>query len=1383
VTAKDPTEARRLTWVPPTLLVVLVGGVGLVGLLHVRAANRGIVRQQREALVAVANAKAQALAAWCGERRGDARVIQQSAPLVAWLVQAASAPRTTPPEPAVVAWMGMLAKAYGYRSIALLDKAGVAAASWPAAMDLEGFEPALVARAAAGREPLFSDLEPLSPKGPAILDLAVPLRVMSDRQAPASAVLLLRISPSSVLLPMMRAWPALSPSGVSLYVRRGDARVLLITPRREGAVEALATLSQAPAGSPAALAASGDEEFAAGAEREGVPVLTVVRSIPGTSWSIVARVDRGALEGPLRRSVIKTAGVDGLLLVAGIALIGMVWRKQREDARRRERAAAAENAALVEHFSTLADRVNDIIVLADAEGRIVQVNDRAVHAYGYTREELQQLTLRELRAPSERATLEADLAAVRTEGGGVYQTVSRRKDGSTFPIEVSVRRLEIGGVEYTQGIVRDISERVETETKLRQAGERLRLLVEGTPHFFFYLQDLDGTTTYVSPSVEAITGRSVNEWLGQRHWFVTDNAINELARQRTREHEHGVFTSEPTLVEIEHADGHRVLLEAVETGRYEKGRLVGLQGIAHDVTEQRRSAAAERKRASQLALVNRIARHVAALLDQDELLRVAVDEIRESFGFRNVTLLNVDRKRGLLHRQVIAGAYAELASPAYRQEIGAGLIGLAARGGEPILSNDTEADPRYIRGFGPGADTRSELAVPIKIGAEVVGVLDIQENRTGAFDETDVQTITTLADQIASSLNNAKLFGALQRELAERELAEVALQDALAWQEQIFEGSRDAVFISDPDSRFTAVSRAASRLTGFSRSELLSMGIPDLHDEIDLRAYESYHDRIMAGEEIVSEARLRRKDGSKIDVEFSNVAFGIGGRRFMHTTARDVSERKRAETALRESENRYRRFFEEDLTGDFVSTPDGRLLDCNPAFAKILGFASPAEAKKVSLWELHPSREARERYLSLLRERGTLTYQELELRNASGKPVQTIANVIATLDEQGAITEIRGYLFDITQHKLVEEQLRHSQKMEALGRVAGGVAHDFNNLLQAMLTTLQLLRLRPADAATTAAELEGMVRRGASLARQLLLFARRGVTKPERIDLGAFAVESSRFLARLLPDNVRLETIGAPGALPVDADRGQLEQVLTNLVLNAVDALPTGGTVTLRTGALADREVWFEVEDHGVGIPRADLERIFDPFFTTKPPGKGTGLGLAVVHGIVSQHGGRLKVESDVGRGSIFRVALPRGGPEPGGPSPAVAADAVAGRRERVLVVEDNASVRELLIRLLGRLGYTTVEMPDAEEAAALGEEQRCDVLLSDVSLPGASGADLARRLTRRWPELKVILMSGYAEDEALRQDITAGRFRFLQKPIDLDTLAKELRAALHESG
>ncbi len=629
---------------------------------------------------------------------------------------------------------------------------------------------------------------------------------------------------------------------------------------------------------------------------------------------------------------------------------------------------------------------------------------------------------------------------------------------------------------------------------------------------------------------------------------------------------------------------------------------------------------------------------------------------------------------------------------------------------------------------------------------------------------------------------------AVVRDISDRKAAEKALMDSEARFRTIFYNSPVGIYRTTPDGHVIAANPALVRMLGYDTFEELATRNLEVSGFAPGGPSRSVFSELMARDGRVSglESTWRTRDGRTIWVrEHATAVRGEDGEiAYYEGSVEDITERKAAEEALRASEARYRSFFEEDLTADFIADGRGTLVDCNPAYLRLFGFADRAEALATPLDALFAESDERHELLAALRQRRRLELVALKLRRRDGAPLHVLGNVIGQFDAAGTLSGIKGYLVDITERTQLEEQLRHAQKMEAVGRLAGGVAHDFNNLLQAMLSYLTLLKASAGDPARVVAgleELERAVRRGAALTRQLLVFSRRGPAQFESFDLGEFLRQSESFFRHLLRENIDCSLEVADGHLPIVGDRRQIEQVLMNLMVNAADAMPSGGTLAIRCRERDHDFVLLEVADNGCGMSEEVREKIFEPFFTTKPAHQGTGLGLAVVHGIVGQHGGRIEVASNVGEGTTFRILLPRAG---SGAHPAVD-EAVTptplkeGRGERILVVEDDEVARESLREILTVLGYTVEAVGSAAAALALPAEEPYELLLTDVVLPDVQGTTLAAELQRRWPTMAVLLMSGYSEDLALRDEIERGTVHFLQKPFDMETLAREVRGAL----
>jgi signal transduction histidine kinase len=397
------------------------------------------------------------------------------------------------------------------------------------------------------------------------------------------------------------------------------------------------------------------------------------------------------------------------------------------------------------------------------------------------------------------------------------------------------------------------------------------------------------------------------------------------------------------------------------------------------------------------------------------------------------------------------------------------------------------------------------------------------------------------------------------------------------------------------------------------------------------------------------------------------------------------------------------------------------------------------------------------------------------------------------LDTLGNPVRAVGISIDTTDHHLLQEQYQQAQKMEAIGRLAGGVAHDFNNLLAAILGSCELLLADVGEDDPHRADINEIQKAGntaAGLTRQLLAFSRKQIVEPTQLDLNVVVTDMHAMLVRLIREDVTIVMRLAPGEARITADRAQVEQILLNLAVNARDAMPEGGTLTVTTGSAAGCHgdtagdpavdagayVGLTVTDTGGGMPAEVLARAFEPFFTTKAAGKGTGLGLATVHAIATQGGGRVRVSSTVGSGTCVTVYFPRCdrvGERPGPPL-----GAPRGRGETVLLVEDADALRHLAVRLLERLGYKVLAASGAEAAMALFDAHVVDLLLTDVVMPGASGLELARRLLERRPSLKVIYISGYTED-VVAHDALARGIGFLHKPFTSAELGRKIHQAL----
>ena len=503
---------------------------------------------------------------------------------------------------------------------------------------------------------------------------------------------------------------------------------------------------------------------------------------------------------------------------------------------------------------------------------------------------------------------------------------------------------------------------------------------------------------------------------------------------------------------------------------------------------------------------------------------------------------------------------------------------------------------------------------------------------------------------------------------------------------------------------------------------------------------------------------------------------------------------------LANRERQYRRVFEEEVTGQYTCTPDGKLVTCNAAFARIFGFSSVEEAMACNLRQLHVSGAAADDFLEDLSRRRRLIYYESTMRRVDGRQIHVIRNVSGEFDGDGGLREITGFIFDNTEHKQIEERVLQSQKMETVGRLAGGIAHDFNNLLLAIQGYASLLAEHVVDKPEGVDALDHIQRaagRAATLTRQLLAFSRRQVMQPRELDLNEVVLGLVPLLQRLVGENVPLETRLAADLGIVRADRAQLEEVLVNLASNARDAMPRGGRLLLTSRNVELRDTWFSfhdgpppgeyvelaVQDNGIGMTEEVKAHLFEPFFTTKALGQGTGLGLPTVYGIIKQSGGEVQAQSTLGQGTTIKLLLPRlRRPQEAAAPPSIVKS--ARRQFNLLVVEDEPAVRQLVRRILIGQGHTVIEAGNASEALALVEQTNAhiDLLVTDLVLPGLSGRELWEHLQARQPDLPVIYMSGYTQDAVIQHGVLQSRVNFLQKPFSPDALVAKVNQVLQGS-
>jgi two-component system, cell cycle sensor histidine kinase and response regulator CckA len=537
---------------------------------------------------------------------------------------------------------------------------------------------------------------------------------------------------------------------------------------------------------------------------------------------------------------------------------------------------------------------------------------------------------------------------------------------------------------------------------------------------------------------------------------------------------------------------------------------------------------------------------------------------------------------------------------------------------------------------------------------------------------------------------------------------------------------------------------------------------------------------VKTGQPFVEELRWQRAGGAALWVRHEVVRVEDG----IAITSRDTTESRRVEQSLRESEERYRHLVESATDGIYRIDPRGIFTYANPIASRVLGMGDASIVGRSYLDFVRPDyrAEGMELYARQIKHRIPLTYWEFPAVRTDGRHVWVGQNV--QIEEQdGRVVELLAVARDITERRGLEEQLRHAQKMEAVGQLAGGVAHDFNNLLTAIRGFSDvLLQSIPPDDPRRADVLEicRATDRGATLTRQLLAFSRRQVMRPEALSLNTVVTDLARILQRLLGHTITVTTRLDPELAIVQVDPGQMEQVLLNLALNARDAMaPDGGRLTIETANIdveagadpphpAGPYAVLRVIDTGSGMTAEVRERLFEPFFTTKEHGRGTGLGLSMVYGIITQSGGFIAVDSAPGQGATIALHLPAAQvadvPVPPAPPRTRVVPRGAGT---ILIAEDSEGVLLLAERILRGAGYAVLSARDGVEALEVARQHTGDIdlLLTDVMMPRMNGGELARAFAAEHPDAVVAMMSGYVDQDALRRTLDDPEAPILQKP------------------
>jgi PAS domain S-box-containing protein len=599
--------------------------------------------------------------------------------------------------------------------------------------------------------------------------------------------------------------------------------------------------------------------------------------------------------------------------------------------------------------------------------------------------------------------------------------------------------------------------------------------------------------------------------------------------------------------------------------------------------------------------------------------------------------------------------------------------------------------------------------------------------------------------------------------------------------------------------RILSVNQAALRQYGYSLEEFLNMSLIDIRPKEDVPALLEILAKEETGLRHPGVWRHVRKDGSIVLVEITAYQYEQDGKAIELVVALDITERRRMEEALRESEAELKILVDNAPFGIAQSSLEkNRMTTANPALLEMLGGYSVQEALALdACTQIYADANDRDKLFEVLRRSGTVKGWETTFKRRDGTTIPVRLTGVLTPSLEGSPELFSTYVEDITQQSTLERQIRQVQKLEAVGRLAGGMAHDFNNVLVVIkLSTEMMLGQVTPDSpfSKPLLQISNAADRAAALTKQMLAFSRQQMMQPRIINLNSVVTETVHMLRRIIGEDIELVTDCASDIDNSKLDPDQVTQVILNLAVNARDAMPQGGTLHIETSSRYLDEayarehppvqpgnyVMMSVSDTGTGIDRSILPRIFDPFFTTKEIGKGTGLGLSIVYGIVKQSGGYIWVYSEPAHGTTFKIYFP---------AIAAALDSPPLRSEHgsrpagqsLLIVEDEATIRSHVRDCLEQLGYRVLMAASGDEALKICEdlEGKLDLVITDLVMPGKSGHELAHELAERYPRVHVLFMSGYTENSATRREVLLKGSPFLQKPFSVAELVNAVNSAL----
>jgi len=1341
---KDQPFKRATPWFLITVFLLLVTSILVTGYFFYQAQQRHIKAEAQNNLAAIADLKVDEIVRWHNQQMNNAESILDDALFAKEVDTYFKNPTGTNRRQELLHSVKDLQFHFHFESILLLDSRSVVRLAISAQGDTIGpHAQALIQEALHHHKVIFSDLHSTIFSPFVHLDLIIPLILVHKKDTTNVGAVLLRIDPNYLLFPLIQKWPTPSRSSETLLIKReGDEVVYISKLRYQKDSTHILRLSISNQELPGSMAVRGIEGIVEGRDYRGVPVLAAIRKIQNTTWFMIAKVDQEEIFASLQFQAWNVGLGTFLLILLSGAIIGFWWRHQRVRFYREKYEAQLERQALVKHFEYLVKYANDIIVLFDMDGKIVEANDQACRTYGYMRDEMYKMNIQDIRTPKSTSEIERQIKSQEERGGLLFETEHRRKDGSAFPVEVSSQFIKIDNAKYLQCIIRDITERKRAEEQFYSANQMLQLVFDNIPQRIFW-KDKESRFLGCNRSFAIDAGfHHSSELIGKDDFAMSWKETAKLYRADDAL----VMQTNSAKVNYEEPqnrpDGSLLWLNTSKVPLHDQtGQVIGILGMYEDISDRKHA---------------------------EEALRQSEERYRRITQAVTDYIYTVQIKDG----------------QAVETHHGAGCIGITGYTGEefdaaPYLwfTMIDDQDRHMIQ------DLHQRL-----VAKEDVPPVEHRIVRKDGERRWVLNTFVPHYDEHGNLLS----YDGLVQDITERKRAEDAMRESEEQFRSLAEHSPNMIFINY-QGRVVFANKRCEDIMEYTKEEFYSPGFNfmNLIAPEHRGSVEDNFRRHKNGEELPSlDFALFTKSGKRLETILATQLINYHKEKAILGIITDITERKQAEEALRQTHAFNDLLIQTMPFGMNIVDEEGTILFISKTMKEML----TVDAVTMCCWTVYKDNNQQCQDCPLKKGIPFGKPDVLETSAVLGGKTFQISHVGMMYEGRKAMLEV---FQDVTEQKRLQQELMQSQKMLSIGTLAGGIAHDFNNILAIILGYVDILQAMKDDSqkfSTGVNAIKQAVDRGAGLVRQILTFARKGNVEFEPTNIRELTQELVSMLQQTFPKTITFNKEIETGLPVLIADHAQIHQLLLNLCVNARDAMPEGGVITINAHlasydkiqehfptAQEQYYICITVSDTGIGMDESIRSRIFDPFFTTKEKGKGTGLGLSVVYGVVQSHHGFIDVESAVGCGATFRLYLPVHKEYLSTMEAGTVLERALGGNETLLVVEDEDLLLNMVRTLLEENGYTVLTAKDGMEAVKVysQHQQEIALVISDMGLPKLSGDNEYKKIKEINPEVKMILASGYFEPDSKAALERAGVLGFFQKPYISEEVLKKIRKIL----